>query len=62
MFPIELPEAGGPVIERSEGGVFAFAFRQDEAILRQVDQGLAFSSVTCRGSLTVVPTTLVAPY
>jgi hypothetical protein len=41
---IELPEAGGSVIARivrSEGGVLALAFRQDEAMLRRVDQVLA---------------------
>jgi hypothetical protein len=29
---------------RSEGGVLALAFRQDEAMLRQVDQALAIIS------------------
>jgi hypothetical protein len=39
--PIELPDAGGPVIVRivrSEGGVLALAFRQEEVMLRRVDR------------------------
>ncbi len=45
--PVDLPEAGGPVIARtvrSESGVLALAFRQDEAMLRRVDQVLTFVS------------------
>jgi PilZ domain len=42
--PMELPGAGGPVtarVVRSEGGKLALAFRQDEAVLRRVDQAIA---------------------
>jgi methyl-accepting chemotaxis protein len=45
--PIKLPGVDGPVIARivrSEGGVLALAFRQDEAMLRYVDQALALIS------------------
>jgi hypothetical protein len=45
--PIELPEAGGPVIARivrSERAVLALAFRRDEAMLRRVDEVLALIS------------------
>jgi methyl-accepting chemotaxis protein len=44
---MELMGTTGPVIARvvrSEGGVLALAFRQDEAMLRQVDQALAIIS------------------
>jgi methyl-accepting chemotaxis protein len=44
---VELPKAGGPIVARtvrSGGSQLALAFRQDEAMLRQVDQALAFIS------------------
>jgi methyl-accepting chemotaxis protein len=45
--PLQLPGAGGLVVARvvrSQGGRLALAFRQDEAMLRQVDQALKLMS------------------